>query len=307
MTVYHTLCILIHSFGIYLLISLHRSKHQTVHSILTMNLSIVEMVINIERVIFFVPMLIFLNHNQHNLLQLYIDKYCSVIRSINFYGLFHILYLAMVLLAVNRLLGAVYPIKYRIYATKGKLKYLLLCCWILGIVLTVVSLICDWRTKFIYFVDLILLIVLLVISVKTYLLIFKALVKSKRQFSRTTSSPENIGLFKIFRNSRLYTSALTVISFFFCWGIPVCLYVISSFLRLQSEEVMYVCEAIISINYICDAFIYIYVDNDVHKLMYRKLHVMKSTCIVRWTTRSQGQPWTTRSITPNKGRCYSCQ
>ena len=122
-------------------------------------------------------------------------------------------------MAVNGLLVAVYPIKYRIYATKGKLKYLLLCYWILGIVLTVVISICDWRTKFTYFVDLILLIVLLVISVKTYLVIFKALVKSKRQFARITSSSKNIGLFKIFRNSRLYTSVLTVGSFSISWGI----------------------------------------------------------------------------------------
>ena len=50
------------------------------------------MVINTERVICFLPMLIFLNHNQHHLLQLYIDKYYSIIRSINLYGLFYILY-----------------------------------------------------------------------------------------------------------------------------------------------------------------------------------------------------------------------
>ena len=52
---------------------------------------------------------------------------------------------------------------------------------------------------------------------------------------------------------------------------------------------MYVSKAIISMNYFCDAFIYIYVDNGVRKLMYRKLHVMKSICNVRWKS-SQRQP-----------------
>ena len=192
MTVSHTLCILIHSFGIYLLISLHRSKHQTVHSILTINLSIVEILMNTDILIYFIPMLIFLYRNQHDRFVHYIDKYYSVIQSIQTHGLFHILYLAMVFMTVNRFLGSLYPIKYRIYATKGKVKYLLLCCWILGIAFIIFSLICHCGMKFILFVDIILLIVLLVLSVFTYLLIFKALVKSKRQLQESPRAPKTL-------------------------------------------------------------------------------------------------------------------
>ena len=73
-------------------------------------------------------MIMFLNDDHHTFLE-YIAKLSPIDESITFGGFLPVLGGPMVWIRVNRLLGAVYPLKYRIYATKGKVKILLLCGW----------------------------------------------------------------------------------------------------------------------------------------------------------------------------------
>ena len=276
---------IINSFGLYLLLCLHRSKHQTVHSILTINVSIIEILINTSTVIYMIPMIIFLNGEHHVFLQ-YIGKFYPIAESISFGGFLPALAGTMVFITVNRLLGCVYPLTYRIYATKGKVKILLLCGWILTIGLSVISFIFDLRNILYYALGPMQL-VLLSLFVFAYAVIFKGLVKSKRQFARTSSHPQNISLFNIFRNSRMYTSVLLVSSFCVCWIIPTFSFSIAFMLEILSEEVVYAVTLMLSLNTLIDPFIYIYVDNDIRKLMWRKLHVLKLMCNVRcmsWKT-----------------------
>ena len=172
--------------------------------------------------------------------------------------------------------------KYRIYATKGKIIFLSLCCWILGIVSCVISSIYHLITNnMFYFLAAPWILVLLLLCVFTYVIIFKGLIKSKRKFARNSSRSRNISVFNIFRNSRMYTSVLLVGSYLFCWVVPAVVLGIAAIFPPIPAELSYAMGTVTVLNYLFDPFIYIYLDNDVRKLMWRKIHVMK--CI-SWKT-----------------------
>ena len=277
------LIIMVHAFGLYLLICVHKNGHQTIHSILTINLSIVEMLMcAIPLLSYHIPMVVLLNIDKHTAIKKHIMKFAYVYVIFST-GFILILYSAMVLITLNRLLGALFPIKYRIYATKRKVLYSILCCWVIAAAYTITSFI--WQSGQMYSRKYLhgmagLSLCFLLLCIFTYVNIFKALVRSKRAIARNSSNGQHVSSFQIFRNSRFYTSVLLVVTYCIFCVFPVIVSSIAMILGQLPEEVVHVFSSLPYFNFLSDAFIYIYLENDVRKLMFKKLHTMKFICNV---------------------------
>ena len=277
------LIIMVHAFGLYLLRCVHKNGHQTVHGLLAINLSIAEMLTcAIPLLSYYIPVVILINIDKHSTFNEHLINFVPVFLTLNT-GLVLILYSTMVLITLNRLLGSLFPIKYRIYATKGKVLYSIVCGWIIGIVYSATSYIWQWgNANFrIYLYGMVALsLCFLLLCTFTYVNIFKALVRSKRLIARSSLNHQDFSSFQIFQNSRFYTSVLLVVTYCIFWVFPIIAWGIAMIIEPLPEEVVHVFSSLPYLNFLSDAFIYIYLENDVRKLMFKKLHRTKFLCNV---------------------------
>ena len=258
------LIIMVHVFGLYILRCAHKNGHQTVHSILTIHLGVVEILGRaIPLLLYYIPLVVLLNIDKHTPLKGHMMNFAYVFVVFDT-GLILMLYSAMVLITLNRLLGALYPIKYRIYATKRKVLYSILCCWIICIGYSVTSLIWPWgyvdSRTYLYGMPALALCFLLLCTF-TYVNVFKTLVRSKRLIARNSSNHQDISSFQIFRNSRFYTSVLLVITYCIFWVFPIIVFGIVMFHGPLPQVLFHVFSSLAYLNFLSDAYIYVYLDN----------------------------------------------
>ena len=245
------LIIMVHAFGLYLLRCVHKNGHQTVHGLLAINLSIAEMLTcAIPLLSYYIPLVVLLNIDKPAPFKEHLINFASVFLTINT-GLILILYSAMVLITLNRLLGSLFPIKYRIYATKRKVLYSIVCGWIIGIVYSATSYIWQWgNANFrIYLYGMVAFsLCFLLLCTFTYINIFKALVRSKRLIARSSANHQDFSSFQIFRNSRFYTSVLLVVTYCIFWVFPIIASGIAMIIGPLPEDIVHVFKSLAYLN-----------------------------------------------------------
>lgn len=276
-----SLNMLVHGFGFYLLKCLHKTGQQTIHSILTMQLSIIECLINLFSAL---TLAIIRSVYQEPLrYRLIINYTLSSFDKLLFNGLSIIWGLIMLYITINRLVGSTWPLKSRVYLTKGNLEYLLAASWVVCFGVCLMCFVCNF-TLFINFNQShkaytyalsVALGLKFLFTIATYICIFKMIVQSKRNITRCGSRKQKISLFQLYRKSRFYTTGFLLLTYLLFMIIPFIVWNYYIVMGNLSELEFYIFMCLVLLNFSFDAFIYIYVDEEVRKLMWKKLHWFK--------------------------------
>ena len=263
----------VHGFGLNLLISLHKDGHQTVHSILTINLSVAETFISFVTALMSITMNILSNDIIRNRSIL---KGCdSFYRNLVFNGLGNVWGYTMLYITLNKLVGIKFPMMHRVHVTKTKLKYLLIASWVFATLSFFRPYVFEikWsETSYMSYINITGLTINCFVIIFTYLVIFKSLVESRRMMARNLpSSKKTLTLFQVFRRSRFYTSVFLIFTYVLFFLVPFALKNCLVFFNRYTEYTEYCNSVACSIGILSDAFIYTYVDGEVRKIMWKKL------------------------------------
>ena len=91
-------------------------------------------------------------------------------------------------------------------------------------------------------------------------------------------------LYQIFRRSRFYTSILLIFTFVLFFLIPFSVWNYFILFSTYPINVYYLNSVLLAVGLFSDAFIYIYVDDKVRKVMWKKLKLYKEAEVVQKVT-----------------------
>lgn len=199
--------VVLHSIGCYLLLlQQKRQSGDSPRDIFVINLSIIELVKNLTTI--FSNNLV-VEHTEENLFYLF-----NILWNMNF-----IYFVSMILITTDRLLAALLNLKYRVYCTYKRKRYIIVTQWMLGIIVTALSIKFGWLGNSSPFNGYFFVVstVYLLFAIFTYCMIFKTFMRSRLTTQQTNG---NISAFKMFRQSKFYVAVLLITSFIFFIILP---------------------------------------------------------------------------------------
>ena len=208
-------------------------------------------------------------------------------------GILPMNFCVMVLITAHRLVGAVYPIRYRTSVTKTKVILAVICYWLPS------SAFCNVMWMFSTNMHLGWLVSntsYLIFTIFAYWKIYKKLAESRRRVTYSIPGEYNMKMRKIVKNCLFHqghmTALMIVASYFFFAGAPAIVVLIvaqigkkywNNFTTLLYKA-MGICT---SLNYLTDAFVYMCMNKDIRKNFGIKMKSLKS---VTRRTRSVVKP-----------------
>ena len=274
--------IIIHSIGLYLLQCIHKSNGKDVQHIYIINLSAVEIFGNI--LWFLVDLL--------NLIKVFITP-SSLMIKVHAYLAFVICtvfllvyYLSMVFIAIDKFLEIWLNIKYPLYWNSTKAKYLITGTWILGCFFCF-SIIIAYNfggfkyqipfVKYVYPTFDLLCIFIVVICFNYIFHIYKK--TQTRSRYRTRGSTRRTSVFYVFLKSRFYTVFLLIFTFLIFVIIPDLIYL---FIIIRNNGILKSPNGTLlilyHISFLSDAWIYIFLQPPVRRLLWKKLRCVNASC-----------------------------
>ena len=214
--------IIIHSLGTYLLIYLYMYGKDTPQQLFLISLSVSEILKNLLR-IFTRPVLsLHISERFHT----HVFNVLAVVKLIYYASMFYI--------TIDRLLGVLLNLRYRVYCDSTKCKYLLLLTWTIGFLMSVVFVITYHIgvLKEIYpydlYVSAVISFVYVIVALVTYGFIFNNYTKSRAMRHRGNTEGETNNnepsIFQVFRQSKFFISILIITSFLVFVVLPDILY-----------------------------------------------------------------------------------
>ena len=260
---------LYHAMGSFLLISIYKRRRQTTQQLYIINLSLTEFIACVMILLEEFPDLIPMNITVSTTLKL-VDKYLYVI----IYVIFCLYYISMMFITMDRLLGVLLNIKYPIYWSKRKTKYLLLTTWIIVVIACVVVSTIYKLTKFDYkvffttYIHSILNFNFILLVLFTYTYIFHQYTRSVSRIQVTRHQSACSRLF----HSKFYVSFLLIVSFLIFMVIPNIFYLIYGKLqRGRGNNVEDIIKLFYQFSFTSDATIYIFMQTAVRRRLWRTL------------------------------------
>ena len=237
------LAICIHGFGA-IILTLQQRYEENIQQTLLINLSCVEVLANIFRILYTNFHVLFKDPIKR--VEVYLDvfnlsRYCLIIANTGVHWLYIV---SLTYITVNRLLEIVLNIKYQIYCTIKRVKILIVISWVMTVLLCVVLCIVDATKEFLILVSMdhymvyvsaVLEFLFLLLAIFTYAFIFLKFVESRRQpsihpniqkktekplISDTVSSPDYRGIWNIFCNSSFYVYFILTLNVVLFNGLP---------------------------------------------------------------------------------------
>ena len=279
--------VLLHSMGMYLLITLYKNGHDSVQKLLVINLSLTEGTISFFGVFILIAEMVAISNGHETNMA---DQYLSLLRNT---GLLYVLFLNMIYISLDRLLEVYLSIKYPIHCTEQRGKYLLIWTWVSGLLLIVGVIlaysIIGYKYEKVFYVYVIspLSLTFLMTAITTFAAIFYKFKETRMQPSLsnrpvTNNTPSTLW---VFRNSKFFMSVLLITSFMFLVCIPGLVFLTYSFLHGKRTYLAGLLFMIaFDLSYTCDVFIYIFYQNSVRTLFwknFRKLGICGDLEIIR--------------------------
>lgn len=271
--------ILLHFLGCFLLFELRRNGKDNLQQYYLIHFSCCELVGNMLELVCCV-----LEHvsSRNNILLL--RKYFDVI---NIAGNGSVYYIIISIITLDRLFDILLNIRYPVYWSKKKAKYLMVMMWSAGIIVSIVFCVTFafgytdyYNVLFGYYLP-ILNAIFLVIAVLTYSFIFhkyrvtRPIVK-KRRPGVVEKKGTIMSRFTIYRNSRFHIPVLVVSTFVLLKVIPdMIARCIESADSKGVEIMMHICLLSYAVSGIASAYIYVFVQEPVKTLMYKKLNKLR--------------------------------
>ena len=290
---------ILHGTGIYLLISLFPRSRFKIQQRYLIHLSVSEFIFNmaeLTKIVFgFVPW-------NSKKTQLKLDKAFHYLLIVQFTGVALVFYLVMIYLTLDRLMEIVLNIKYPIYWSEEKARLMLIITWIVaGFIAAAICLAhglvhFNWEPYIYMYFFPVMGFVFLILAITTYTFIFKkykvsrihpgpASVVVKRdtntalKHSSTTSPKRHRSSIYIFRRSKFFIPVLLISTFLiFMVGADLTLLFATVVHKNKvSEELTSFVFISYAISNLCDACINIFLQKDVRRLLYKKLHISTTT------------------------------
>lgn len=274
--------IILHIFGIYLLIICNRKSNcrlnkNRVSTFYIVNLSITEICFS-TLWLFMVPVTKIFTLPKH--ISAIIEQIQPYIM-ISIYTLVaFVFYATMFEITLDRLLAIKLSIKYRIYCTVRTAQYVLIATWVTGGLLFI-AVVTSYRiTGFnfdIWFHSYFytpLNITFVILTIFTYGFLFQKYKRSS-ELKRKWIQGNNRNAFIVFHKSRFYLSVLIVLTFVLLIIIPDLTYLFLSLRDKQSKTLLAACVISYSLSNIVDGLLYIFCQPDIRREMKRRLSVMR--------------------------------
>ena len=205
-------------------------------------------------------------------------------------------YASMLFTVIDKFLEIFLNLKYPLYFNVNKATYIISATWLIGIVLCVTVIVSEHLFGYInhlhrkyFFVSFDILFI--IISISCYSYIFVKYTQSRTNphqigYSESTENSQIIqtqstsssavkNIFNIFRKSRFYISVLLILNFLLLTVIPdlFVFFIIENINHHIHRNIMTVIINILyEISLLVDAWIYIYINKQVRRILWRKLH-----------------------------------
>ena len=284
--------IVLHSIGLYLLHCLRKSGDGDVQLVYIMNLSTVELVISVLNLILNM-LYMFPYHDTAALIRMkQTNEYLTIVIHTM---LSFVFYMCMILITLDKMLEVWLNIRYSIYCNAMKAKYLMYFTWVIGFIIFVIIITTYLLLEFPYhkfnvYCFLIFDFSFITIAVVSYSSIFYKYKETRMHPSGNRNNGQSRrSLLKIFLNSRFYISILLIASFILFMIVPDLIYVfvlIQNGLRkhaigtafqdhIHKNALEQVVSLLYTISFLCDGTIYILMQTNVRRLLWRKLRMMR--------------------------------
>lgn len=275
--------VFLHTIGTCLLLSIYRNGVDTPQQVYLINLSTCEAIMNLLEFIRRVPNLFSIPEHIDDTVKV-VQEYILIIM---FTGISLVYYLDMIYVTTDRLLDILLSLKYPVFWNKSKAIWLIIWTWLLGILLSVSILLLHmltsygWEEAFFKYFFPILEFIFIINAIVTYSFIFKMYIASRSlpaklsgasEIGRTRGTLRLKNTFRIFRKSRFYIPVLLITTFFLFMIIPDLTYLFVAIIYESPSDTLSICCWIsYATSNIVDAWIYIYLQVPVRRLLKRKL------------------------------------
>lgn len=277
-------CIVIHSYGLYLLIYLQRNGKGNVQMVYITNLSLTELLINVisflRNIFKLTPFATVDQQTFSEILQYtYIFDYAILRFCLN---------MSMIFITVDRLNLILLNTSYSLHWDIKKAKVIVVWTWLVSFCIyvtsTVVYSLNKDKTQYCLFANYLLItfdFTFLVIAVIAYSLIFR---KFKEQThlmnSSCTNIPNKVTIWSLFKQSRFYVALLLILTFTIfvippdiVWSLYICNHTI------EYTRVKYVTTILYATSYLSDGLIYVFMNGKVKNLIlerYRNSNIARN-------------------------------
>ena len=278
--------ILLHSSGIYLLLSCDRHEKCSVQQLYITNLSVTEICFSVLW-LFMIPVSdLFTTSDSVSAIIKHVQHYVMVCI---YTTVVFVFYATMIYITLDRLVAIKLSLKYRIYWNTKRAKYLILGTWVAGSLLFLSILLLNESTGFKFDIEFHkyfytpLNILFIILAVFTYIFIFREYKKSVDMNSSRQNS-----IFIVFYKSQFYISVLLILTFLLFIIIPDLTYLFDmSIQNKKSKTLLSACAILYSIANIMNGCLYIFLQPNIKGQLWKKFHIRKTGCytIAKVTTK----------------------
>lgn len=285
--------VLLHGTGSYLLKCQYRLGRKSPQKVFIINLSICELLMNLLETLRSIPRALEVSPKT----KLLIDGVQNYVLITMFTGVSFIFYLDMFYITLDRLLSVLLNFRYKFYCTENRARNLMSATWCMGVLITICISLAhrfvkyDWKPSFFTYVYPILEFTFILIAIATYLFIFKqykdSCRKNTRIWRRKTGYNGKVTSIRLFQNSRFFVPLLLIATFIVFMVIPDLVYLFHGILCNNiSESLLAACWISYSISNLADAWIYIFMQKSVLRLLKIKL---RNACCCCWRQIQDGR------------------
>ena len=261
------------------MICLYRMGKKRPQLIYLISLSCCEALLNFQRLLTtLIPRVILIVDEESNITEA-IQHYFNIAI---FSGLCFIYYCSMMSVIFDRFLGIFLSLKYKAYCTTFKAKVVVPTLWMIGFVLIFTLPLIDVLTKFhidlgiIWYVYPCFDLSVIVLSIVTYLYIFKRYKSSQSRTSSTSieSRAHSLSSANLFKNSKFFIPLLLTITFAIFIAVPDLSFFIIEINKKKYPALHVALRLCYPLSDLADAFIYLYLQPSVRRLLWKKLQML---------------------------------
>ena len=260
-----TLSVLLHTLGSYLLICVYQNGCQETQQIYIINLAVCEA---------FIGLLSLLYTAVPTDVGIYVGSFII-------FGFVTTIYLTMIYISIDRLLDVKLNIRYPLFWNEKKTKYLLIVTWLVNISISIVIIIIHGYAKMNISLSITMPIFITfdffftLLAFITYGYLFEKYRRTRVPPIHNTTQPK-LSVFRVFRNSKFYVSALLIITFLSFTVVPdMIMFYLVLINGYISETVFTICKILFAISRLSDACIYIFMKPSVKCLLVEKLAIFQ--------------------------------
>ena len=269
--------VIFHSVGIYILLSVYEDSRQKVQQIFLLNLSVCECIINLFQACSILPEIISIP-SRYNILN-DINEHILII---SFTGISVVYYLDMIYITVDRMMDIVLNIRYPVYWNERKTKVLMFSTWVIGTGMCVTVIVLHnlikfkWKDAFFKYFYPTVGFAFIILALITYGFIFHKFKQSRKPPVRGGKHTKSANSITVFRRSRFHIPVFLILTFLLFMIVPDLTYLFVAVINERNSPILLaICWISYCISNLVDAWIYIFMQRDVRRHLWKNPTIIK--------------------------------